>query len=205
MKAYNIYDQSHERHFQYFAEQFAYKSFNLIECRIECGEVPDSFESLESIAINYHILMENCQSPIERIMGAILLFLSDGYSDLIFQEGIGEGECKIFSTYFTSQYDVLKYRADFLIRIYVKGEFIDIAIECDGHDFHERTKEQASKDKKRDRDFAKAGIIVLRFTGSDIFSRLDECADEIRSFICDKKDELMIKVGLMQPSKKKDK
>ena len=33
-------------------------------------------------------------------------------------------------------------------------------MECDGHDFHERTKEQASSDKKRDRSLQAAGFLV---------------------------------------------
>lgn len=48
----------------------------------------------------------------------------------------------------------------------VKSEFV---VELDGHDFHERTKEQASRDKKRDRDLAAIGLPVIRFTGSDIY------------------------------------
>jgi very-short-patch-repair endonuclease len=42
-------------------------------------------------------------------------------------------------------------------------------IECDGPDFHEKTKEQVSKDKERDRVFQKTGALVLRYSGSDIW------------------------------------
>jgi very-short-patch-repair endonuclease len=45
---------------------------------------------------------------------------------------------------------------------------VDLAVECDGHDFHERTKEQARRDRKRDRDLQALGYTVLRFTGSEI-------------------------------------
>lgn len=43
------------------------------------------------------------------------------------------------------------------------------AVELDGHDFHERTKEQAARDKSRDRDLTLLGWRVLRFTGSDVW------------------------------------
>lgn len=43
-----------------------------------------------------------------------------------------------------------------------------VAIECDGHDFHEKTKEQAQRDKRRDRDLQRLGWRVVRFTGSEI-------------------------------------
>lgn len=43
-----------------------------------------------------------------------------------------------------------------------------VAIECDGHDFHEKTKEQAERDKRRDRDLQSIGWVIARFTGSEI-------------------------------------
>jgi len=54
-----------------------------------------------------------------------------------------------------------------------------VAVECDGHQFHERTKEQAARDKKRDRWFAQQGICLFRFTGSEIFKSPFECAFEV--------------------------
>ena len=51
-------------------------------------------------------------------------------------------------------------------------------IECDGHDYHERTKEQAARDKKRDRFFASKGYKVLRFTGSEIWADPEAVAEE---------------------------
>ncbi len=47
--------------------------------------------------------------------------------------------------------------------------FCPIVIEVDGHEFHERTKEQAQRDKSRDRALTGAGYRVLRFTGSEVF------------------------------------
>jgi very-short-patch-repair endonuclease len=55
-----------------------------------------------------------------------------------------------------------------------------IAVECDGHDFHERTPQQASRDRARDREiFARCGIVPVRFTGSEIHRRSEQCAHEI--------------------------
>jgi very-short-patch-repair endonuclease len=53
--------------------------------------------------------------------------------------------------------------------IFVKGiakEEIKIVVECDGHDFHEKTKGQVARDKSRVRDLEIAGWRVLRFPGS---------------------------------------
>ena len=53
--------------------------------------------------------------------------------------------------------------------IFVKGiakEEIKIVVEYDGHDFHEKTKDQVARDKSRVRDLEIAGWRILRFTGS---------------------------------------
>lgn len=67
-----------------------------------------------------------------------------------------------------------KYRVDFLIR----GDSVQTVIECDGHDFHERTKEQAQKDKERDRTLQAAGFRVFRFTGSEIWKTDGKCVTD---------------------------
>jgi Protein of unknown function (DUF559) len=58
-----------------------------------------------------------------------------------------------------------------------------VVVECDGHDFHERTVEQASRDRKRDRALLKLDIPVLRFTGTDVVRSSAEVAEEIADFI----------------------
>ena len=54
-----------------------------------------------------------------------------------------------------------------------------IVVECDGHDFHERTKEQARHDRSRDRYFMKQAVPVLRFTGSEIWKDAEQCLLDI--------------------------
>lgn len=53
-----------------------------------------------------------------------------------------------------------------------------LAIECDGHDFHDRTKQQASSDRARDRELLLLGVPTIRFTGSDIHTDANRCAVE---------------------------
>ncbi len=53
-----------------------------------------------------------------------------------------------------------------------------IIIECDGHDFHDRTREQARKDRSRDRVLQSLGCRVFRYTGSEIWSDVFMCAHE---------------------------
>lgn len=56
-------------------------------------------------------------------------------------------------------------RVDFAIASRENGR---VVVECDGHDYHERTKEQAARDRSRDRALTGLGWRVLRFTGREI-------------------------------------
>jgi|GEM_PF-2799884 len=73
------------------------------------------------------------------------------------------------------QYQIGKYRVDFMIEWNEKK----IVIECDGHEFHEKTKEQVSRDKKRDRFITMQGYKLLRFSGSEICNNIHEVLDDI--------------------------
>lgn len=88
------------------------------------------------------------------------------------------------------QAQVGKYRADLVLYgISVKSDEpskwlrVPLVVECDGHDFHEKTKEQAKRDKRRDRDLMSKGFHVLRFTGSEIFNAPKGCADEAVHYV----------------------
>jgi hypothetical protein len=67
------------------------------------------------------------------------------------------------------------YFLDFLIRCCNRD--VGYAIECDGHDWHEKTREQARRDR------------VIRFTGSEIMKDPSKCVDEIIEIISNKESE----------------
>lgn len=75
------------------------------------------------------------------------------------------------------------YRVDFFVEIKQTADdaVLDraIVIECDGHEWHERTPDQASRDKARDRYFAERGIPVMRFTGREIWKDPVSCAQQV--------------------------
>lgn len=62
---------------------------------------------------------------------------------------------------------------------------LDIAVEADGHIFHEKTPEQARRDRTRERLIAALGYRVLRFTGSEINASAGRCAMEVLGQIMD--------------------
>lgn len=128
----------------------------------------------------------NTGSPIEaqlliatafhfRLGGSQLLIFQKGRE---FNDGFYEWLADPYCTLIVPQFAVDEYRVDFAL--FNRAErSVKIAIECDGHDFHERTKEQAQRDKSRDRAIQMRGFKVLRFTGSEIYRKPMDCAREV--------------------------
>lgn len=101
-----------------------------------------------------------CESPIEQLL-----------LDALRKTPVG--------SIVTPQFEIGPYRVDFAL--FSTGK--KVAVECDGHDFHEKTKEQAQRDKKRDRFLQLKGWAVLRFTGSEIYKDADRCAAEVAAMV----------------------
>lgn len=58
-----------------------------------------------------------------------------------------------------------------------------IGIELDGHEFHEKTKNQVVHDKQRERAIVRAGVSVMRFSGSEVYRNARKCVSEIADYI----------------------
>lgn len=145
-----------------------------------------------SAARNYIKAYDGCQSEIERMMLAELGLCPFGYyndmNEVQFQDDLQDrakfyGDNAIIVP--QARLRPLPYRVDFLVLLNPRGRHPTIptlVIECDGHDYHERTKEQASRDRKRDRDIQNLGVPILRFTGSEIWRDAAECAAQVDVF-----------------------
>lgn len=87
------------------------------------------------------------------------------------------------------QKQLTDWRVDFLVNVWAYGTewggvvrppgWVQMIVECDGHDFHERTKEQAAKDRGRDRWAQEKGYTVFRFTGSELYRDPWGCAEQV--------------------------
>ena len=122
----------------------------------------------------------DCESPIEQLLaieledlGLIDMVLFNPFIDVIAIEKqetiVAKGN---------------KYRVDFLIPvIYKNQENVCFVIECDGYEFHQKTKKQVEKDNKRQRDLQEEGYEVIRFSGTEIYHRPWECAKTIKNII----------------------
>lgn len=82
-----------------------------------------------------------------------------------------------------SQVRVLDWLVDYTIWAHDGGSWRRLIIECDGHDFHERTKEQAIRDRERDRRLQQHGETIFRFTGSEIWNNAIGCADQVLRWV----------------------
>lgn len=65
----------------------------------------------------------------------------------------------------------------------------NVAIELDGHDFHERTKEQVISRNERDREAQAEGWTILRFSGSELHRDPLKCVQAVIDICKPKADE----------------
>ena len=116
-----------------------------------------------------------CESAIEKLL---LLALKDFFKNANYFNGRYE---YVVTPQAEINYKNKKYRADILLNAcdFVQEKHVKFAIECDGHEFHEKTKEQVRRDRSRERDLMKLGYTVIRFSGSEIVESPDECALEV--------------------------
>jgi very-short-patch-repair endonuclease len=131
------------------------------------------------------------ESPIERLFLLSLKYVARlDRSALTHLHSIFEGPSSLVpylnphEILVCPQSEILDYRVDFLIGIcdFDRKKHTAV-IECDGHDFHERTKEQAQRDRRRDRRLQADGHRVFRFTGSEIYRNPTAPAREVLEWV----------------------
>jgi hypothetical protein len=92
-----------------------------------------------------------------------------------------------------------RYRLDFRVNLDVEDlqrfevagvEWPVIAVEVDGHGFHEKTPDQVANRNERDRLLQQAGCIVLHFSWSEVTGKPEECIGEVIGIVKQKYWEL---------------
>jgi hypothetical protein len=134
--------------------------------------------SPKSAKDEYFEFLDECESPIEIMLGmSIEIYL----------------ELHSLRFAITSQEEVKinghKYRPDFRIS-YIdklqKERFL--YVDCDGHDFHERTKQQVAYQNNRDFDMKFENIELLHFSGFQIHNDDIQCAKKVYEYIINRID-----------------
>ena len=117
--------------------------------------------------------LDRCESFIERRFLVALLFTEEfpfeaGDDDVVATARVGPR--------LLQQVTLLAYRLDFVFEDDA-GE-VRLCIELDGHDFHDRTPEQAERDRARDRRLLREGWTTVRYTGREVVRDPMRCARE---------------------------
>lgn len=119
-----------------------------------------------------------CKSPIEKILLVAI--------DFVTLERIGEIPtlADIEPQYMIKDGDKI-YFADFFL-LFEHIDWIKIVVECDGHEFHQKTKKQVEHDNEREMRLKLLGYDVLRFSGSQIYKNPMKCANDIVDYVLTK-------------------
>lgn len=121
---------------------------------------------IENLTYIFEFFDRHIESPIEKMMFLHLWYLQTFYfqgEEIVIDRQVQEGP----------------YRIDFVVR----HRRVKVGIECDGHEFHEKTKQQAARDKKRDRFLMSRGYRMIRFTGSEIHNGSADIIKEVYDII----------------------
>jgi hypothetical protein len=128
--------------------------------------------------------LARCESPIEVQFALALLAASDEVGPFLRlvdpragtkPSPIAKGRAGALYCQYPLKLEKRSVRLDFAL---IRGAK-RFAIETDGHDFHEKTKEQAASDKSRDRLLTAAGWTPIHFTGSEVYRNAHRCADDV--------------------------
>ena len=147
----------------------------------ESHEAMALFDSLYSCgSISY----DECKSPIEKIFAF-------AYDIIICNHGFPVSELLILHQQERIKANNHYYIADFVFdtgklkHVYYKNP-LKLVIECDGHDFHEKTPEQVTRNNQRDYDLKMADYDVIHFSGSQIYQNPLKCAQDTYDYIMSK-------------------
>lgn len=128
--------------------------------------------------------VDECKSPIEKIFLVAFQIVSIARKNEL-QEG-DEG-IMIFPQFEIESKNKTFY-ADFIVGIERSKNPIEIVVECDGHEFHQKNKQQVERDNEREYEIKKAGYEVLRFSGSQIYNNPFKCANDVFDYLLIKEE-----------------
>lgn len=157
----------------------------LVDGLLDHSQTAGRCDVARAIVPNYVAM--SCESPIEEIMALAIWLKALPYEPIAYCAHVTIEEMKELKPsnllVVCAQMHVGDYRADFGILTEADGRFEIVAVECDGHEFHEKTKEQAARDKARDRFFVESGVRVMRFTGAEIWKDACGCAKQVTDHV----------------------
>lgn len=151
----------------------------------------------EGCSLSTHF--KKCESPMEARFLAALISYEGDFLEINPERKFTELRTDVSGSAVWSQVQVKKYRLDFVVesritvpdfsvtKKYTNGIEIPgskvvrsiVGVEIDGHEFHERTKQQVAKDKAKERACMIEGFQVLRFSGSEVYNEPLKVIEEL--------------------------
>ena len=154
--------------------------YRITEDMLKSGNIPDmnkdfiiEIKSADKIKISSNYVkssLEVCESPIEELLCKKLI---NNYIPFLQQVTI------------TRNGELYLKNGPLQNRLTVPDFFIPfprnmVAIYCDGHEFHNKTAAQVTRDRRIDRTLQSWNLRVLRLTAMEIHNNIDRCIEEIK-------------------------
>lgn len=122
------------------------------------------------------------ESPLESML--LEAFFASGFFDRLAVPSdvvVGSGPFGLLLQQVTVPGVDRRYRLDFAIMNAAEGVFL--AVEVDGHEWHDTTPQQAQNDRQRDRRLTASGWTVVRFTGREVYRDAAACVTEVATLL----------------------
>jgi hypothetical protein len=136
------------------------------------GAADEAFNHAAEILTIRHVLYRQCESPIEAVFAVWWVALADNLMRHNFWEEWSlhpQQEVAVGGVAYRVDFEVSPVNEEHYEPLRALGYVRPrIAIELDGHDFHERTKEQVAHRNARDRALQQAGWLILHYSGSEL-------------------------------------
>jgi very-short-patch-repair endonuclease len=135
-----------------------------------------------------------CESPVELALAFAVGFVGRQQGGAVLYDFgdtvVGDAEGNM-TLRIKPQARIAEFRIDLLLTMQSITEGPDglsvvtkqLALEADGAEFHDRTQEQAIRDRKRDRQLQSQGLSVFRFAGGEVWRDVFGCARETVGFL----------------------
>jgi very-short-patch-repair endonuclease len=171
------------------AAQAIYENTVRIQQELGLMGIPQQtvLDLIEKGKTRYLTCLNLCESPIEQIMLCGLAFMvipsTDCFPPAIHDVQSG-APWPVRPVVIAPQFNIARYRLDFLVQVKTKTKTVKFAIECDGKKHHQEIKDRI-RDFDRDEYLEALGIKTVRYSGAWIYKNSWTVADEIRCLIAD--------------------
>lgn len=147
------------------------------------GYEEEEIEKMTPIEIIFDIAFSiyKCFAEIESVADSVT-----SYTPLLIQENIFIDKKKYIPDFLFNGSEYENAYNELNDKDIENIENIKIIIECDGHEFHQKTKEQVARDNEREYNLKMQGYDVIRFSGSQIYNDPLGCAEKAYKYIANR-------------------